>query len=199
MSILNFSKKDGLPSIFIGIEKNNAVHINHLEFCEGVDLNLDLILASVVMRHRQITKHVFNTSSLATKRKAAEALEIEDLFKLDLENNLSCETKFVGIGLPRNMLVFFLGMDSIWKVVGHYDILALEVPIPAVELYKHYYALHYPKAVSEYAFADPKNIKRVYQVDETEDGEDFLFEPLFTHSDIIDHVLCPSKPLDIAA
>lgn len=199
MSILSYAKKDGKPTIFVGMEKNNSIHINHLVFEESVDLDLDLVLASIVMRHRQITKHVFNTSDLEERRKAAVALEIEGLFKLDTQTNLSCPTKHIGDSLPSNMLVFYLASDSIWKVVGFYDILALQASIPVVELYKRYYALHYPKVVSEYAFTNPKDIKRVYQVDQLDDGEDFLFESLFIESDIVDHVFSPTPQLESAA
>lgn len=179
------------PTILIGMEKDKEVQAVCLNFVEGINVDLDLILGSVIMRHRQITKCIFNSNNIISTRKAALSLEIDELYTLDVENRICCDTKNLNGALSSDTLLFYLSKDSVWKVLGHYDVLALDEALPVLDVYKRYYSLYYPQAVAEFAFKDPKQPLRVYQVEERDGFEDFFCEPLFIESDIVEHVYVP--------
>lgn len=182
------------PSVFLGMDKGKTVNVCHIGFVESAEVDLDLILASVKMRHRKVLKGVFNSSNKSVIRESAELLEIEDLTKLDTETIMACKTEDLCESMPKNTLLFFLSQDQEWLVVGHCDVFALSSPIPAVTAFKKYYEAYYPKEVVEYAFRDPNCVKRVYDVEEANNTTDYFFEPLFVDSDVIEHLILPNEP-----
>lgn len=177
-------------NILIGMEKDKTVYAAELKFKPGINVDLDLIMASVIMRPRQVVKNLFNSNSLKNVQRAAKLMEIEDLFELDFSGRMSAETKNLK-NLKDDLLVFYFSEDMKWMMVGNCDVLKVDHPTPAEQVYKGYYESYYPPEVVEFAFKDPNEIKRVYQVDEKDGFEDFLFEPLFKESDVVEHIYVP--------
>lgn len=181
-------------NVFFGMQKDNRVHVRNLKFNPEIPLTLDLVLGSVVMRHRQIVKGLFNSCNHENTVKAAIPMQIEGLFEIDTTEHFSCHIDHVHKNLQGETLVFFLNLDGVWMMNGVCDELSIGRPIPVTKVFESYYRSHYPQEVVNFAFKDPKEPKRVYQVEEYDGVEDFLFEPLFQESDIIDHVVVAIKP-----
>lgn len=181
-------------AVFVGMQKNNRVHVRSLIFNPEIPLTLDLIFASVVMRHRQIVKGLFNTSNYDEIVEAAKPMQIEGLYKIDSTEHYSCLIENIHKSIQGETLIFFLNQDGVWMMNGYCDTLSIEVPAPVIDVFRAYYKSYYPQEVLDFAFKDPKQPKRVYQVDEYDGKEDFLFEPIFQESDIIEHVVVEIRP-----
>lgn len=182
--------------VFIGMQKGNRVHVRQLVFNPDIPLTLDLILASVVMRHRQVVKGLFNSTNRSDIAKAAKSMEIDGLFEISTSGCFPCHMDHIHECLAGEGLIFFLNQDGVWMMNGYCDTLSIDKPVPVVDVFKAYYKSYYPPEVLDFAFKDPKEPKRVYQVDEYDGVEDFLFEPLFLDSDIIEHVVVKTSPED---
>lgn len=193
MSLLE-NKREQEIAVFVGMQKNNRVHLRSLIFNPEIPLTLDLIFASVVMRHRQVVKGLFNSSNHDDIIKAAGPMQIEGLFEIDTTEAFVCSIENIHKSIRGETIFFFLNQDGVWVMNGYCDNLGIDTPVPVTNVFKSYYKLFYPQEVLDFAFKDPKEPKRVYQVEEYDGVEDFLFESLFQESDIIEHVVVEIKP-----
>lgn len=187
------NKREQEIAVFVGMQKNNQVHLRSLIFNPEIPLTLDLIFASVVMRHRQVVKGLFNSSNHDHIVKAAGPMQIEGLFEINTTEIFACSLDNVHKSIRGEEIIFFLNQDGVWVMSGYCDNLGIDTPVPVANVFKSYYKLFYPQEVLDFAFKDPKEPKRVYQVEEYDGVEDFLFEPLFQESDIIEHVVVAIK------
>ena len=191
--------KPNQPSIFLGIEKDREVYIRSLDFKDGIEVDLDLVFSSVVLRHRKILKEIFNSTNQNHLDSAAKKLQIEDLFDVNTETSLVCDSEHLVSSCDlEDFLLFYLSKDQKWMIVGNYDILQIPEPKPFVDVLKNHYEFYYPNEVTEFCFKDPKDIKRVYLVEEHNGMEDFHIESLFIESDVVEHVYVPLKSTQAA-
>lgn len=186
--------------VFVGMIQNGMLKMRWLAYDTPVK-TFDDVLSTIILRGRPRIKAA--TSLYRNKKEAEEAsagMSLEGVYHIDVNNYLECSKNTWNSNVPPNVIIFFLDEKSQWQMFSSCAEYLIETPKLVKSVYKDYYTEFYPKQVVDFAFADPKDIKRVYDFEEVDDHEDYFMESLFIDSDVTEHVYVPiAEPQNQAA
>lgn len=174
--------------VYIGLQKGCFVQIKRALFEESIR-SYDDVIARVITRGRSVVKSAFQTSlNDPDYQSIMQRMVLKGSYSLSVTSHSALERK-IFIEMPENSMVFYLDSKTKWKFLAKLHNLTISVPESFESFLYSYYKNHYPDEVLQYAFADPKLIKRVYATEQTEAGEKLYFEPLLFESEAEDFIV----------
>lgn len=178
-------------TVYVGLQRDNFITLRKVVFAKQ-DLDMDFVLASVILRGRKQVKDVVTEARDENHlAKLCSAMELEDVFKYSPTHYITTELSNLFESINDNVVVLFLDEKTKWHMVSNVKDFVYKKPTLITEVYKQYYKAFYPAEILNKAFSNPKDILRVYDYYEDEEGEHYLMESLFSDSTVIEHVTLP--------
>lgn len=178
--------------VYVGLQKGCFVQIKRVLFEESIR-SYDDVIARVITRGRSVVKSVFQASlNDSYYQSLMEKMILKDSYSLSVKSHSAMESK-IFMEMPENCMVFYLDSKTKWRLLAKLHDLTISIPTTFESFLFDYYKNYYPAEVVQYAFADPKLIKRVYATEQIEAGEKFYFEPLFFDSADEDFIVIANK------
>lgn len=177
------------------MDKKKHIELRPLLYTSANPETLDDVLAEIVLQNRHVLKDLFNTSSNKCFQNAVQNMSVEDLYSFEYHHNLFFDGVNGWSQLEPDIIVFYLDTKSQWMIGGHLREMsnsysAICKPRPVVEVLKEHYLKNYPKEVTETAFSDPKNPRRVISVETEGEQSYYQLESLLLLDDKIIRLPC---------